>query len=176
MHGSALRREPTKEHKVCARPPAHAPAQCISRTSCVPAASLELTASDRVTCRTDREAKRILKANAKKLALMPQESEPSWQPVDGLDGHGLWYAIATDGIGHHDGTGTYTVRIPLEDFGDKLFLGGDLRFDADGGRDEIFKIPAVMPQGHLDITFWVCPEGRMGRYVSVTELEVRAPP
>ena len=35
---------------------------------------------------------------------------------------------------------------------------------------------AVMPQRHLDITFWVCPEGRMGRYVTVTELEVRAPP
>ena len=100
----------------------------------------------------------------------PEELETDWQPIDGV-----WAAIATDGVGHHDGDGEYLLQIPVEHFGELLLLGGDARFEANGADPHnIFRLPSVAPTVCVNFRFRVCAEGRTGRVVLINGIEVRA--
>ena len=103
---------------------------------------------------------------------IPEDVETDWESVDGM-----WAALAADGIGHHDGDGEYVVQIPVEDFGELFFLGGEVRFEANGiDPRTIFPLPTVAPATTVTFRFKVCPEGRTGRAILVEGLEVRFSP
>lgn len=101
-------------------------------------------------------------------------------PDGWLDVGGMWFAIAADGVGHHDGTREYAVHIFPAEFGHKYYVGGEIRFTHWLGatRNMIFVLPDVAPSGldRLRVSVKVCEEGANGRLVLVGGLQVRAIP
>lgn len=117
-----------------------------------------------------RAAKRAAKAEANARKGKPAE----WLPVEGW-----WFAYALDGRGHHDGDGEYEVRIPVADFGGRLFLGGDARITGVHGGDPttIYRLPPTVvppPDGAIAFRLIVHPRASRGRFIVVDGLEVRA--
>ena len=103
-------------------------------------------------------------------AVPPIPLETDWQPIEGV-----WAALATDGVGHHDGSGEYLLQIPVEDFGELLFLGGEARFEASGiDPRTVFPLPTVVPATTVDLRFNVCAEGRTGYVILVEGLQARS--
>mmetsp|Transcript_15342 Transcript_15342/g.46026 ORF Transcript_15342/g.46026 Transcript_15342/m.46026 type:complete len:217 (+) Transcript_15342:182-832(+) len=123
-----------------------------------------------------RTEKAAAKAAVRALQLEPEKSSkpPEWEQIKPNE---LWMAIATDNIGHHDGECAYRASIPVEDFGDKLYLSGDVRLGMNGSSlDTIFKLPSVAPPPGSKLTYIVpvCPQGAKGRLALVSKVEVRA--
>ena len=85
-------------------------------------------------------------------------------------------AYADDGKGHHDGDGKYTCQVPVKDFGEHLFLGGEARIEL--GTQQVFRLPPVAPPASAALTFRLQVEqrvcGGMGRLALIEGLEVRA--
>ena len=89
----------------------------------------------------------------------------------------MWLAKAVDGKGYHDGDGKYVVEIPVEDFGEHFYLGGDARMQIAGGdHEKVYRLPATQPPPGGGVRFGldVSPMAALGRIALVGELEVRA--
>lgn len=71
-------------------------------------------AADRLAQRSEKQAKKALD--------FKPPAVPEWVAIDGM-----WPAYAVDGRGHHDGRYVYVCQIPVKDFGEHLFLGGEAR-------------------------------------------------
>ena len=90
----------------------------------------------------------------------------------------MWPAYALDGKGHHDGNGKYILHVPVEDFGEHFYLGGEVRVSLDGGEGTVFRLPSAPPAPRTPVVFrltldpWI---GGLGYLTMVDGLEVRAP-
>jgi hypothetical protein len=127
----------------------------------------------RVIVAADRLAQQAEKKAKKALAFGPQpKPENQWVAIEGL-----WLAYAVDGKGHHDGDGKYVCQIPVKDFGEHFFLGGEARITL--GSQQVFRLPSVAPPPAAGVTFRLQVEqrvfGGMGRLALVDGIEVRAP-
>mmetsp|Transcript_36984 Transcript_36984/g.97937 ORF Transcript_36984/g.97937 Transcript_36984/m.97937 type:complete len:95 (-) Transcript_36984:504-788(-) len=90
----------------------------------------------------------------------------------------MWLAHATDGRGHHDGDGQYDVHVPIGDFGDNFFAGGEAKMEMIGtDSDIVHELPSIKPQSH--VTFHLrsvrgpVPMGAIGRVCMMWHLRVR---
>lgn len=119
----------------------------------------------------EKAAKRAEKQRAKEIAEKVKKNE--WIPIEGL-----WAAYSIEGRGHREGPfygRKYRVDIPLEDFGDHLYLGGMARFtDGDGGDLYVFHLP-VQAKMALSFEFKINPHDIGGSTILIGGLEVRAP-
>ena len=116
-------------------------------------------------------AKKREEKKARKAAIEKGGEESEWLPIDGA-----WAAYAINGKGHHDGDGKYTCRIPVEDFGEQLFLAGEARIVF--GTQQVFRLPSVAPPPNAALTFQLQVDqrvfGGMGRLTTIDGIEVRA--
>ena len=114
---------------MCTHRTPHATSSHTSRTNRRPAHVLTPPATSPPSRAAARAKKRTEKAAVRALLLEPEKSSkpPEWEQIKPNE---LWMAIATDNIGHHDGECAYRASIPVEDFGDKLYLSGDVRLGA----------------------------------------------
>ena len=97
-----------------------------------------------------------------------------------MDVDGLWLARAIDGRGYHDGDGKYVVHIPIDDFGDNFFAGGEAKMVMIGcDHDAIHRLPDEKPPSyvvfHLQSVRGPVPMGAIGRVAMVSNLQVRPP-
>jgi len=91
------------------------------------------------------------RARELKKALDPDADQPD-DPADDTKWHEItsqifWMGKAVDGRGHHDGMCEYFVDVPIEDFEDKFFAGGEACWTkVNGGYPEKkYRLPAVRP-------------------------------
>jgi hypothetical protein len=116
--------------------------RCDAATRCA-ATHCKLTRAYRAAGRAARKAK--------KQAEEAPTVEGEWTYIDNM-----WAAIANDGKGYHDGDGEYTVKIPVEDFGEHFYLGGEARLYLCGGDDKkVFELPSEMPPPGSRVSFCV---------------------
>ena len=135
--------------------------------------SLSSFFSLRVDAAAERDARKAEKQAKKALAFGPKPQH-DWITLEGM-----WPAYAVDGKGYHDGDGKYTCQIPVEDFGEHLFLGGEARMYLCGGAEQVFRLPSAAPPARTVLTFRLQVEqrlvGGLGRLTMIDGVEVRAP-
>lgn len=121
----------------------------------------------------ERAEKRAAKAKAKETAAKLASND--WVDVDGM-----WAALATEGRGHREGPHygrKYRVVVPREDFGEFLFLGGQVRFtQIEGGDSRIYDLPTHAGEAPLAFNFDIDGNASGGTCVCVDGMQVRRAP
>ena len=122
--------------------------------------------------RAERAAKRAEKEKAKDVA--ERLARNDWIPIDGM-----WAARALEGRGHREGPyfgRKYRVHVPVVDFGEYLFRGGEVRFlEISGGDCRIFGLPKQVDGVALAFDFEIDADAIGGSMIYVSGLEERAP-